>query len=359
MSYYKDVILKDIKNKRDRKERGLFNGIKIPFRRYDESFSFIEPGMYYQVLGETGIGKSTFVRSTFVYEALKFSWANNYPVRIIYFALEDGKMLVYKKFVKHYLHERYGIILPQKYIESKDMPLAQKYLDMLEADCDFYEQFEKSVHIINDATSPSHIYAYCLKFHEKFGDSCHLIAIIDNFSNITKDEHHKTEWEAVRELSRNKIRLELCKNYNFTVVGVLQQDFESVKNAARNVGKAGIAAIEPNMSSIGDAKVVAKDAFVILAIFNPNRYDIKMYPYAEGYNIDILRDRFRSVLMLKNNSESMTARLPLYFDGATENFTELPNLEDKEALEKIYNKVIQEEKDKRERFMLGQKKLWS
>lgn len=358
MSYYKDEFLKDVLIKKQRKEQGLSNGIPTPFKRYADSFPYIEPGMYYQILGETGIGKSTFARHMFVYETLKFSWENNYPVKIIYFALEDGKMLVYKKFVKHYLYERHGVILPQKYIDSKDMPLAQKYVDLLEADAEFYEIFENSVAIINDATTPSQIYDYCTKVYHKFGNSHHLIAIIDNYSNIIPEAHHKSDWDAIRELSRNKIRLGLCKKMNYTVIGILQMDFESVKNSARNAGKGAIVNIEPNMASIGDAKVVARDSFVILALFNPNRYDIKAYPFADGYNIEVLRDRFRSVLMLKNNTDNMASRLALYFDGSVENFTELPSYEEKDKLDVIYQKVLAEEKERRERMMLGQKKMF-
>lgn len=353
MSYYEQVVLKDIIEKRERRINGSFNGIPLPFSRWQEYFPSLDKGMYYGILGNSGLGKSRFIRHTFLYETLKFSWKNNYPVKIIYFALEDGKLLVYKKLIKHYLWERHRINLPAKYIESKDLPLAQKYLDVLEGDKEFYKILEDSVYIINNATTPSEIYKVCMKVIEQFGHERHIIAIIDNYSNITKDPHHKTEWEAVRELSRNMIRLDLCLKHHMTVIAVLQTDFDTEKFTARNAGKAGISAVEPNMGSIGDVKVIARDMFALLALFSPWKYEITRYPYSEGYNIEVLRDRFRSVLMLKNNEGEMAPRLPLLFDGGNEVFTELPRLEEKEKLDQLYQQIIREEKEK-----LGKMKLF-
>lgn len=355
-SYYEQTVLKDIIEKKERKEQGEFNGIPFPFSRYQDYIPSIDKGMYYGILGNSGLGKSRFIRNTFVYKVLEFSWMHKYPVKIIYFALEDGKLLVYKKFIKHYLWERHKINLPQKYIDSKDKPLDQKYLDVLQADKDFYENLEKSIYIINNATTPNEIYNVCMKVINEFGATHHIVGIIDNYANITKDDYHKSEWEAVRELSRNKIRLDLCLKHNMTMIAVLQTDFDTEKFTARNAGKAGIASVEPNMGSIGDVKVIARDMFVLLALFSPWKYEIERYPYAEGYRIDVLRDRFRSVLMLKNNEGEMAPRLPLYFDGANEIFAELPRLEEADKLEMLYLKIIKEEKERKEK--LGNSKLF-
>ena len=185
-----------------------------------------------------------------------------------------------------------------------------------------------------------------MKIVEKFGHTHHLFSIIDNFSNITRDNYHKTEWEAVRELSRNKIRLDLCMKHNMTVIAVLQTDFDTEKNTFRNAGKAGITSVEPNMSSVGDVKVICRDMHLLLALFSPFKYEIPRYPYAEGYNIEVLRDKFRALLMLKNNEGIMAPRLPLLFDGGNEVFTELPRLEEKEKLDQLYQQIIREEKEK-------------
>lgn len=357
MSRYEDIV-KDIEQKKKNKENGISNGIPFPFERYREYIPTIDKGMYYGILGGSGTGKSRLMRYLFVYETFKFYLLTGYPLKILYFALEDGWKLTYKKILIHYLWERHGITMHPKYLDSKDLPLDQKYLELIKRDSAFFEKFEENVFIINEATTPNEIYNTCLKAHAKYGKDNHMIAIIDNFANITKDAHHSTEWDAVKQLSRNFIRLELCKKLEWSVIGILQTDMDTEKNTARNVGKGGISAIEPNLGSIGNNKEVARDMFYIFALFNPWRYEILSYPNSTGYNIDILRNRFRSFLMLKNNEGEVAPRLGLRFDGLRELFSEMPSVDNTAELKLIYDGVIKEEKERKERLQGPKKSLF-
>ena len=87
---------------------------------------------------------------------------------------------------------------------------------------------------------------------------------------------------------------------------------------------------------------------VIWALFNPWRYGILTYPNAKGWNIDTLRNRFRSLIMLKNNFDEMAPRLGLYFDGGKGTFSELPSVQDEEALQRIYLQELENERKIRE-----------
>ena len=140
-----------------------------------------------------------------------------------------------------------------------------------------------------------------------------------------------------------------------SVIAILQQDYESERNSFRNTGKP-ITAIEPNLSSVGDMKICTRDMFAVFAIFDPFRYDLKSYPNSEGYSIEILRNKAKFLLMLKANEYAMAPRLGMLFDGAKEHFEELPRPEDKLALEQLYTKIIQEERDKIAKF--GQQKMF-
>jgi len=88
----------------------------------------------------------------------------------------------------------------------------------------------------------------------------------------------------------------------------------------------------------------------MFALFSPWRYEIPWYPNADGYNIEILRDRFKSLLMLKNNEGEMAPRCGLYFDGKREIFKEMPLPTDKEKLNEIYDRIIIYEKERKEKF---------
>src|SRR5690349_19411037 len=98
-----DHILKDIRQKKENKEQGRYNGIPFPFKRYTPYIPSINKGDYVGLLGSTGAAKSRFVRFL-IYYILEFSWTNDYPVKILYFALEDPKEQIYKKIIAHYLY---------------------------------------------------------------------------------------------------------------------------------------------------------------------------------------------------------------------------------------------------------------
>lgn len=87
---------------------------------------------------------------------------------------------------------------------------------------------------------------------------------------------------------------------------------------------------------------------IIWGLFNPWRYGLLTYPNSKGWNIDNLRNRFRSLIMIKNNLEDMAPRLGLYFDGGKGIFWELPGTDNEEALQKIYVQVLEDERKMKE-----------
>lgn len=347
MSFYKDRFLKEVQTKKEKRERGEYNGIPFCFPNYRNYVNSIDEGVYYGLLSGTGNGKSYWMRNTFIYEPLEFILQTGYKAKILYFALEDSKMQVYKKLIAHYLWVHQKVYISQKLIDSKEQPLPDKYMDMMKDEEEFFEMFEDTVFIINDKLTPEEILETCLRANEKYGKDHHMIALIDNYANITKGEHIN-EYKAIETLSRDYIRLRLIKEHNWSVLAIMQSDQDSEKYAARNTASGNMASIEPNIGSIGKIKIVAQDMHVIWALFNPNRYGIMVYPNSKGYNIDTLRDRFRSLIMLKNNLESMAPRLMLYFDGSKGTFNELPHITDEEALQRIYLQVLEDEKKIRE-----------
>ncbi len=83
------------------------------------------------LVGGSGVGKSRWARYTFIYEPFKFAIENNYPLKILYFALEDPKKNIYKNIMCHYLWERYKVDISKYVIDSKSHPLDPLYLKYL------------------------------------------------------------------------------------------------------------------------------------------------------------------------------------------------------------------------------------
>lgn len=94
--------------------------------------------------------------------------------------------------------------------------------------------------------------------------------------------------------------------------------------------------LEPSLDSLGDNKTTQRDANIVIALFAPDRYGIQNH---NGYNIRILRDRYRSLSILKDRDGVSNMKLPLFFNGAVDFFKELPKPDDLENIRKVYEYV--------------------
>lgn len=346
MGFY-DRTIEDIKKKKLNKEKGNHNMVPISYSRYSDYFEGFTPGDHIGILGMTGSGKSKITRS-WLYDILDFSIATNYKVKIIYLALEDPEIPVAKKIMSHYLFTRHNVDISAKALSSKLAPLPDKYLELLEKDRNFWAEVEDRLAIINDRQSPNKIKDFVLKVKEKYPDH-HVFVIVDNQSNLIQDEEDVSEWAAIKRFARDVVRKIFCP-LGITTITVLQVDADTEKNTFRNANKGSLTSIEPNLSSIGDAKVVAKTMHYVFGLFDPWRFEIKEYPCQGGYKTDVLRGRFRSLIHLKSNEDEIAPRLGLYFDGKHEVFKEMPMITETEKLNILYNQVIEEEKQKKEKF---------
>lgn len=346
MSFFEKVLNK-IEERRNRKLKGLYNGIPFPFPTYQENYMHsIEKGLVYGILGPTGGGKSRWARNTFIYHPIKFSLEKNYPIKILYFSLEDSKELTYRKILSHYLWERHNKIIKDEYLTSTKNPLPEEILNLLKKDKEFFESLEDILYIIDDTTNPSDINKKCEAAYKKYGDEYHYIVIIDNYANVSTEDG-MSRHESVGKLSREYVRLNLAKKLKMTILVVLQQDADTNKNAARNSETRKLNTIEPQLSSIAVNKEVQRDIFILWALFSPWDFEIENYPFKDGWKTNILRDKFRALITLKNNEGEMAPRMGMYFRGTEEVFEELPNPSEVEKLDVIYQKRIKEEEEKR------------
>lgn len=357
MSLFDEVFSK-LKEQKKRKLSGKSNGIPFPFARWKEYIPDIEKGTYIGILGASGVGKSKLARNMTVYHPLDYSLKTGYPVKIIYFALEDSAKKILLNIIAHYLKIRHNYEVSITILESKgDFVLPDEVEKLIEKDAEFFRTIMKMLYIVEDCITPNEIEKKCEKVRESLKDEdVHVIVIVDNYANLVPDDGKK-DWDAVRYFSRNVARIRLAKEFNWSVIAILQQDLDTEKYIFRSVaaGKSSAASIEPTAASIGDNKIVIRDFYYAIGIINPWKYEILRYPNSKGYDIDILRNKVRFLNIFKSNEEEVGGRLGLYFHRG-EVFTELPHLSDENNLHSLYKDVLEIEKNKQLKF--GQNKLF-
>lgn len=339
-----DKLLKVIKHKKYLRENG--EHLMIPFcygDRYKLYYDGFTKGDSIALLGSTGSGKSRLLRS-WLYHMVDFAIATGYKLKISLFAMEDSEESIETQFLCHYLYTRHGISLHPRTLMSKETPLAEKYIQFIEKDADFWKKFYSIVDVYTEFSTPNQIRDKVRETYSNYRDY-HNVVMLDNQSNITKDPEDATEFEAIRRFSRNIMRLGFSRA-GITTITVMQLDFDQEKTSFRNSDKGSLSVLEPNLSSVGDAKVVTRNYLYVFALFIPHRFNIQSYPRSDDYNISILRSKAAFLLQLKSNEGEISPRFGLYADYLHQTFEPLPLAADKENLNKIYTKITEDEKQR-------------
>jgi len=157
-----------------------------------------------------------------MYSMVDFVMKTTYKAKILYFSLEDPEIPVGLKIMSHYLYVRHKISVSAKMLASKEFVLDNKYLEIIKSDELFWRKFYSIVEVVNGLSSPNQIRD---KVRETYANNpgVHIIVLIDNQSNVTADAQDQNEWEAIKRLSRDIIRLGFCAA-GITTITVLQLD---------------------------------------------------------------------------------------------------------------------------------------
>lgn len=77
----------------------------------------------------------------------------------------------------------------------------------------------------------------------------------------------------------------------------------------------------PSLNGLGEAKVTARDANIVIGLFSPYRYQM---PKFLDYDITYWQDNIRFLNIIANREGGGGSICPLFFDGATNTFMVLP-----------------------------------
>jgi hypothetical protein len=235
-------------------------------------------------------------------------------------------------------------------LDSKKTELPDFVTEALLDAVRYFKDFEEIVSIIDGSNTPESILELCGNIAKKLGvtkryktviegvevaqkryeSDTHVICIADNMSNIDVAHAKEEDMVAMLRFAKDVVRDKLCNQLGWTVVTILQQDFQSERQQYTSSGQSIVGKLEPSLATIGDSKRVARSMHLIFGLFNPSRYELLHYPVPPKtdpencYRIDILGNRFRSLRILKSNDSDTGMRIPLKFNGISEIFEEAP-----------------------------------
>lgn len=362
MGTLRERVLENLKERRERIIRGEINSIPSPFKRFMNDFIGIEQQTYYAVTSFTKGGKSQFTSYLFIYQALLYAYYSKTDIKItiFYFALEETPERIMHRFMSYLLNDfTHGQIrISPRDLRSSvnDRPVPQEVLDMLDSDeiGDIIKFFEENI-IFSSEANPTGIYKFCRTYAEEHGTTYYKtiktkdefgnlqdtkvfdryeladpneyrLIIIDTI-NIIDTERGMSLKQAMDKLSEYLAKY-LRNRYFFSPIVIQQQAFEQEGNEAFKLNK-----VRPSVAGLGDSKYISRDANVVLGLFSPFRFGLPNYM---EYDIKKFKDNIRFLEVIVNRDGEMGGMLPLFFDGATCTFKELPLPDDRIALDKWY-----------------------
>lgn len=354
---YKEV-LENLQKRRENAVNGGVNCIPFPFKRFRSEIPGVEQGQYVLVTANQKVGKSSLASFLYIYNVLDYCYENpdKCSVHIIYFALEESKQRVIERYMSHLLYKLNKIRMSPQDLRSTwiDCPAPQAVLDLFQKEeyQKRLEFFNKCVQFETENTNPTGILRVCEEYAKSVGEfkqhteksnglagnsvkifdsyvqhdpNHYKIMFIDHVSLVDKEQGFSNK-QAVDKVSEYCVKY-LRNRYNYTCVVIQQQASETEGLEAIKMKK-----MMPSTSGLSDSKYTSRDSNLVLGLFDPSKFGLSNWL---GYKIQDsdgvgLKNYGRFLYVLANRDGEMGGICPLFFDGSSTYFEELP-LPDKTA----------------------------
>lgn len=378
-------VFKELVERKERAEEGKYNCIPFPFPRFRQLMPGVERGRYLVVTAGQKIGKSKYTDFMFVYELLFFAAENpNFNFKVLYFTLEMSPEAKYIEFLSHLLFRLDNKIVSPTQLRSTDSryPIPDEILNLLNSERyqKYIKLFEESVEFY-EVSNPTGINKICREYAEKHGTFNHIpyvtvnevtgqeetklrldpsnpytqdnpeeyrIVIVDNAANLTS-EKGMNKMETIDKLSKYFIILRNQLKYVLVLIqhqALSKEGLESFK----------MDQMKPSSDGLADCKTTSRDCDMLIGIYSPFKFGKDKY---EGYDIKRLKNYSRFMEIIEDRNYGANNNIcPLFFNGASSTWSELPKVDDTPAMNAVYDYIDRIEKKKRDKiFFLWFKKL--
>lgn len=396
MSLYKET-LDEIKRRKANLESGGINAIPFPLPAFSQYVPGIMKGTQFGITGDSGASKSKLLRYLFVQTPFDFYYANrdkyDIDIEIFLFTLEDNNKMTMKNIIvaalSKYKNIRISPLMLNSDFQNRSLPTF--ILKEIESMQDYFELLLSKVHIIDDIFHPTGILKVVKKrlldpdngnYVDEHGNKVEtdkegniipsldnsekfrqlkyvpknpnkfVIVLTDNLQNIRSEKGNDNKWDAYDRFCRQYMRSVLCNTFDTCNCIVQQQEKSSGKAQFTNTGNQVVEKLLPTVAGLAEYKNSVDSAHCLLGIFNPYKYRVEHFQAGANnwYDIIQLGDMYRNISILKSNFAE-TVNTSVLFDSFSETFTELPNGNNTEEMQKVYNFIYQLKTKSKESFL--------
>lgn len=339
-----DEIFKKLKGNLQKKKEGKVTSIGFPFERFSNKFPGWEKSTQTIITANSGVGKTKLAK--FLAVTNTYNFIKKHPEikpKVFYFALEESIEYFWLGIISNMLYEKYDLDYSPNQLKSLgSFTIPDDVLEKV-AECkEIVEDMQNYIEVIDHVFNPFGIYKvvadyfsnpeigyeeYETKTAEKVSkkyifkdENFWPFVIIDHISLITP-EKGETLWDAIGRFSKQYCLKMFTKKYQCTTIIVQQQESAKEKKEYHQ-GISIEEKLEPTLDGLANNKETQRECNLVIGLFAPERYNISTH---RGYNIRELRNKYRSMIILKDRDNGLINHyVPLYFNGAVNEFNELP-----------------------------------
>jgi replicative DNA helicase len=312
---------------RDGKNKGLSMGLPL----FEEIVDGVQRATYTCLAGGTGSGKTTFALYAYVYRILVDNMALGLDARrikIIYYSLEMSAEILLAKLLSLHIYEQYGVEVSYKQIISKQDIVDDELYELITGCEPWLEEICEHLIIYDKALGAGGLYANVMQFANENGtweeddhsmiykpnDPDELVEIIIDHMGLLRKGEGRTKKEEMDLASQFLITFR--NKCNYSPLALFQLNRQSSSMDRRNANFQEI-----QLDDIKDTSGPSEDAEIVIAIFNPHREKLANY---KGYNIGVLKDKFRALQVLKHRLGEADKSVAVNFFGSIGYWRELP-----------------------------------
>lgn len=374
---FKSIYDKLVINKQNH-DSGYYNC--IPFmgmERLEMYLPGIEQSTYYLLAAASGVGKSKLARYLFIHNPIVFLENNpdsGIELDILYFSLEESKEKIILAEISKYLYSKYNLVISIKQLASvgRYNVISSEDLAKVKLAEAHVRKFLDRVTIYDNVRNATGIYKTVRNFamtvgtyYDKDGKPLtpeevvqvtggigetykkvagyklhnpkHYVIVMTDHLGLLQPESGETLWQTMGKMSSN-YNLHFRDKFGFIPVVIQQLAADKERVESNFQGKTIEDKLEPTLDSLGDNKTIARDVNVALGLFDPARYKIDNH---NGYDITRLKDRYRSMNIMKSRDGIANKKLPLFFNGAVDFFKEMPRTDNIDGMNRVFAYVNQ------------------
>ena len=368
-------MIKEVLENKKLREEGKFIG--IPLYKIFPKLSTVLPslprGSAWMISAASGVGKSKFARFIIksIYSIYK-EYINKglnpgFKPKFLIFLTEESKLDLKIAMTSALIKDKYNYDLDKLKILSMSLhPLTNLELSYIEGVEKELNELISFMDINDTISNPYGIYKYCrniskqegIHYYVKLLDGTdeidhnkyeklskpikatykyshyipndkeqYVIVLVDNLNNLTPESKHNGDLRlAIMNWSRDYMVKQLIMHWKWTVINVIQQAMATEQKQFTNRGESIIEKLIPSIAGLGNSKESARDTHIFTGLFKPAKYNVDDYQNYDTSRAGIGLN-FISAIFEKNRIGRDSFEIPLFFDGATEKFKELPSPE--------------------------------